>query len=352
MGNLCATPVEDGFTVDIRAPPVDLNEPLGKRDIDLVQQSFAKVATLGADTVGKLIFTKIFTAAPGALQLFSFKADGLDFENLFRKDGKAIGHAVGVVTTVGTAVGLLNDLEKLVPVLQELGLKHFGFSVIPAHYDVVGEALIGSLSDGLAAQFTDCVKNAWLKVYKIIKATMCGVCPYPENLEDGFKVHLKYPPVDVNAGLDERDIDLVQQSFAKAATLGADTVGKLIFTKIFTKAPEALQLFPAFKDDGLEFTHLFRADGKALPHAVNVVTTVGTAVSLLRDLGSLVPVLQGLGLKHHGYSVVPAHYDLVGECVIETLSDGLGAQFTEPVKNAWLKVYGIVKKTMCDACPY
>jgi hemoglobin-like flavoprotein len=237
-------------------------------------------------------------------------------------------------------------------VLQGLGLKHHGYSVVPAHYDLVGECVIETLADGLGAQFTDPVKNAWLKVYTIVKTTMCGACPYPENLEAGFKVNIQYPPVDVNAGLDERDIDLVQQSFAKAATLGADTVGKLIFTKIFTKAPEALQLFPSFKDDGLEFTHLFRADGKAIAHAVNVVSTVGTAVSLLRDLGSLVPVLQGLGLKHHGYSVVPAHYDLVGECVIETLSDGLGAQFTEPVKNAWLKVYGIVKKTMCDACPY
>jgi len=151
-----------------------------------------------------------------------------------------------------------------------------------------------------------------------------------------------------NAPLDAQDIELVQQSFGRVAMLGADTVGKVIFMKIFKKAPTAIQLF-SFKNEGVEPTKLFRLGSPATAHAVKVVTTVATAVSLLTDLDTLVPVLQGLGLKHQSLGVVPAHYDVVGEALIESLAVALGAKFTEPVKNAWLKVYGIIKKVMTEA---
>eukprot|EP00929_Paragymnodinium_shiwhaense_P116212 TRINITY_DN85553_c0_g1_i1.p1 TRINITY_DN85553_c0_g1~~TRINITY_DN85553_c0_g1_i1.p1 ORF type:complete len:171 (-),score=55.74 TRINITY_DN85553_c0_g1_i1:348-860(-) len=163
-------------------------------------------------------------------------------------------------------------------------------------------------------------------------------------------VNLQEPAVDLSAPLDERDIDLVQQTFAFAAQLGADTVGKVIFMKIFKKAPGALQLF-SFKNEGLEPVNLFRLGSPATAHAVKVVTTVGTAVSLLRDLPTLVPVLQALGLKHSSYGLAAAHYDVVGEALIESLQLALGDKFTDPVKNAWLKVYTVVKTTMLDAAP-
>eukprot|EP00927_Polykrikos_kofoidii_P000374 TRINITY_DN10135_c0_g1_i1.p1 TRINITY_DN10135_c0_g1~~TRINITY_DN10135_c0_g1_i1.p1 ORF type:complete len:293 (-),score=70.72 TRINITY_DN10135_c0_g1_i1:141-1019(-) len=165
------------ITVDVNSPPVDINAPLDERDIDLVQQTFGRVAMLGADNVGKIVFMKIFKKAPQALQLFSFKADGLHPVHLFRSGGPAVGHATKVVGTVATAVSLLRDLDTLVPVLQELGLKHHGFGVLRAHYDVVGEALIESLQVGLGANFTEPVKNAWLKVFTIVKTTMLANVP-------------------------------------------------------------------------------------------------------------------------------------------------------------------------------
>ena len=77
-----------------------------------------------------------------------------------------------------------------------------------------------------------------------------------------------------------------------------------------------------------------------------VVNTVGTPVSLLKDFGTLVPVLQKLGLQHVAYNVLPVHYDVVGQAFIATLEDALQAEFTEAVKNAYLKVWNIVQTTM------
>ena len=72
--------------------------------------------------------SEIFAIAPGAVDLFSFK-DEPDMYNSpkFKK------HALGVVETVGVAVGKLGDLDSLVPVLKGLGAKHVKYGVVDAH---------------------------------------------------------------------------------------------------------------------------------------------------------------------------------------------------------------------------
>merc|ERR1712087_839543 len=58
-----------------------------------------------------------------------------------------------------------------------------GYNVIPEHYDVVGQAVIASLGTALGDKFTDAVKNAWIKVYTVVKTTMCGD-HYKEKVEE------------------------------------------------------------------------------------------------------------------------------------------------------------------------
>ena len=55
--------------------------------------------------------------------------------------------------------------------------------------------------------------------------------------------------VEVNAPIDGRDIDLVQQTFARVAMLGSNTIGRLLFMNIFKslgKKPENIFLFSGF----------------------------------------------------------------------------------------------------------
>merc|ERR1719271_1255133 len=73
------------------------------------------------------------------------------------------------------------------------------------------------------------------------------------------------------------------------------------------------------------------------------------AVDGLTDLGALVPVLQGLGKAHVKYGVKLEHFDAVGASLVHTLETGLGELWTEELKVAWTKVYGVVAKTMIDA---
>ena len=124
-------------------------------------------------THGVAFFKRIFELAPEALQLFSFK----DEPNLYESPALK-KHATKVMTTVGVAVAGLADLEKLVPVLHGLGERHKDRGVLPAHYDVVGAALLYALEQGLGARWTPHVKEAWSSVYKLVASTMIDGAKY------------------------------------------------------------------------------------------------------------------------------------------------------------------------------
>jgi len=286
--------------------------------------------------VGVLLFKNIFSIAPEAVELFSFKNESNVYES-----PKLKAHGAKVASTVGTAVAGLQDINRLVPVLQALGLRHAGYNVTPAHYDVVGKALIETLRKGLQADFTPDVEAAWTAVYGLISSTMMGA---KEQMQKDDSINVDDSMLDANGGpLSDDAKALVEASWAKVAALGAEEVGVLLFKNIFSIAPEAVELF-SFKNE----SNVYESP-KLKAHGAKVASTVGTAVAGLQDINRLVPVLQALGLRHAGYNVTPAHYDVVGKALIETLRKGLQADFTPDVEAAWTAVYGLISSTMMGA---
>ena len=70
------------------------------------------------------------------------------------------------------AVKGLDRLDRLVPVVEDLGRRHAGYGVADAHYDTVGAALLWTLEKGLGSAFTPEVKEAWATVYGLLATTM------------------------------------------------------------------------------------------------------------------------------------------------------------------------------------
>ncbi len=122
----------------------------------LVQVSFAKVAPI-AEQAAELFYRRLFTLDPALKPLF--KGD-------MQEQGRKL------MRMIGTAVNGLDRLEALVPAVQDLGRRHVGYGVRPAHYDTVGAALLWTLEQGLGADFTPEVKTAWATVYGILAQTM------------------------------------------------------------------------------------------------------------------------------------------------------------------------------------
>jgi hemoglobin-like flavoprotein len=131
--------------------------------ITVVQESFAAVAPIAADAAD-LFYQRLFTLDPSLRPLFPD-----DLEEQKRK----------LMQMLGLAVKGLNQPERLVPVLEDLGRRHGTYGVKDEHYDVVGEALLWTLAKGLGDAFTLEVEEAWLEVYGLIASTMKDAANQP-----------------------------------------------------------------------------------------------------------------------------------------------------------------------------
>lgn len=126
------------------------------RQIELVKSSFAQVAPI-AEQAAALFYSNLFSADPGLKPLFK---------------GDMQGQGQKLMQMIGVAVGKLDELEVLVPVLQRLGERHADYGVMDSHYATVGGALLLTLSQGLADAFTEEVEEAWSTAYGLMAGTM------------------------------------------------------------------------------------------------------------------------------------------------------------------------------------
>src|SRR6185369_3330762 len=126
---------------------------------------------------------------------------------------------------------------------------------------------------------------------------------------------------------------------------GAVTLVQASWTKVKPIAAEAATLFyqNLFIIDP-DLRHLFKGDMRV--QGARLMQMLDVAVDKLTDLPALVPVLRELGQRHDAYGVKPAHYDIVGVALMQTLEQGLGRDFTPETRTAWSMIYGLVAKTM------
>merc|ERR1719502_2185671 len=134
---LSGASIEERVRQDFAANGDGLRAP----QVELIKRTWKTVETLPVEVVGVLLFKHIFEAAPQAAALFSFgREPNFDTAADHSKNPAVVKHAVGVVKTVGVAIGMLTDLESLVPVLKDLGQRHTKYGVEAAHYPIVGGA--------------------------------------------------------------------------------------------------------------------------------------------------------------------------------------------------------------------
>ena len=84
-------------------------------------------------------------------------------------------------------------------------------------------------------------------------------------------------------------------------------------------------------------------------HPRNRTATLQFAVFSLSRLDHLLPAVRTLGERHAGCGVTAAHYDTVGQALLWTLEQGLGAVFTPDVKAAWAETYLLLAGVMQEA---
>lgn len=132
------------------------NEPISAKDKELVQMTFDKVVPI-SDAAAEIFYTRLFELDP-------------ELKALFKTDITAQGKKL--MAMLGAAVKGLDDLNALVPVVQDLGKRHVGYGVRDEHYDTVAAALLYTLEKGLGEAWNQEVKSAWVNVYVLLSTTM------------------------------------------------------------------------------------------------------------------------------------------------------------------------------------
>ena len=128
----------------------------------------------------------------------------------------------------------------------------------------------------------------------------------------------------------DRQRALVRESWAAVAPI-APTAAALFYARLFELDPTLRRMFG----------HADMAEqGKKL------MQTLAVAVASLDRLDALVPAVEALGRRHVGYGVRDAHYATVGETLLWTLGQGLGAAFTGEVRDAWAATYATLAGVM------
>jgi hemoglobin-like flavoprotein len=126
------------------------------KQIQLVQSTWAKVLPI-KEIAAQLFYDRLFDLDP------SLKA-------LFRGDIHEQGRKLMQVMD-GVVTGL-SQVDRLEPIVRQLGQRHVGYGVEDRHYLTVGEALLWTLDRGLKEDFTEDVRAAWAIAYDTLTSIM------------------------------------------------------------------------------------------------------------------------------------------------------------------------------------
>ncbi|MER5454526.1 globin domain-containing protein [Micromonospora sp. NPDC002389] len=125
-------------------------------DVSRLKRSWALVTGHG-DQVPLYFYSTLFLTHPETRQMFPTNMAG-------QRDR--------LVTALGHIVSQVDQVDRLVGFLQDLGADHRKFAVRAEHYPAVGEALLATLRHFLGDQWTEDLAQDWAAAYALVAKVM------------------------------------------------------------------------------------------------------------------------------------------------------------------------------------
>jgi hemoglobin-like flavoprotein len=126
-------------------------------DVETLEESFDLVAPQGDDLIRRF-YDNLFEAAPAVQPLFAH----VDME----------GQRQALLNMLVVLRESLRDLDDIVPDLEDLGARHAQYGATAEHYPVVGEVLIGTMSEVAGDAWKPEYTSAWQEAYGIVQGVM------------------------------------------------------------------------------------------------------------------------------------------------------------------------------------
>jgi nitric oxide dioxygenase len=129
----------------------------------------------------------------------------------------------------------------------------------------------------------------------------------------------------------EKEVLLVKKSWQKFYDINPAIIADLFYSKLFFDHPKLRKLFPKNMDE--QYKKLIAMLSSIVIHA-NDLSVVGSEI-------------RAMALRHRQqYRVKPEHYAMVKDALLFTLEKGLGNEWNDAVKQAWVSCYSTVANMM------
>lgn len=128
-----------------------------EEQIALIKRTWKIFRDINPLIVGDTFYSKLFSDTPALRKMFP------PYMNEQYKK---------LIDMLSTIVARLDHLEDLTGEIGAMAQRHVQYGVRPAHYRLVGNALLWTLEHGLGSDWTEEVKEAWTKCYTTIADTM------------------------------------------------------------------------------------------------------------------------------------------------------------------------------------
>ena len=128
-----------------------------EEQVRLVKKTWRMIRDINPEIVGDLFYSKLFSDKPSLRGMFP-KQMSMQYNKL--------------MDMLSTIIAKLERLDELTNDIAEMARRHVNYGVRPAHYKIVGGALLWTLEHGLGKDWTPEVKEAWVKCYSTISDTM------------------------------------------------------------------------------------------------------------------------------------------------------------------------------------
>jgi len=130
--------------------------------------------------------------------------------------------------------------------------------------------------------------------------------------------------------LTKKEIVLIKKSWSLIRKIDPVVAGDIFYSKLFFDNPELRKIFPE------DMTSQCR----------KLIEMLNTIVERLEKIDELKGDIADMAKRHEGYGVKPEHYNMVGVALLRTLQKGLGTEWTDQVRSAWINCYAILSGTM------
>ncbi len=128
-----------------------------QKEIQLIKRSWRLFQQIKPEIVGDVFYSKLFDISPSLRRMF-----GTDMNAQYRK----------LMDMLSLIVARLDNLDVISTEINEMAARHVKYGATPAHYKMVGNALLWTLEHGLGNDWNEELKEAWSACYRKLSEAM------------------------------------------------------------------------------------------------------------------------------------------------------------------------------------